>query len=385
MKIKVLLIVFFLLIISSVKIVAQNPPKKVSPEKISDIPHKTLWEKWMWGHRSAVFVLIKERPINYDTAYIKSYYKRLVLTLPVSTRFLQFSLIDVKTGNRLTFVPNLQYNLGISVSSRWVSFILNSGVKLFNGNTATKGKTEYKDLQLNIYGRKFTTDMYFQYYKGFFIRNSRSYDNYISDSSYSIRSDVKALHMGASTYYILNHKKFSYGSVFSFVEQQKKSAGSLLLGIYYSYLEAKGNPSLVNYPFSTSFDTLSLIRTGNTHHFGLNLGYIYTWVFFKKFCVTASLAQGIGAEQVFYTRNNNSRYYKLNGGAGKLHGRLALRYGNGRYFIGGMGMFDYFLFSGKSNSTFNYSYGKIMVYIGYRFSVLKKEKKLLRKLSLIDY
>jgi hypothetical protein len=386
---RIFLPVFFsLLIISSMQMIAQDSTlaiKKDSAKTIWDIPHKTGWEKWMWIHRSVAFEITKERKVNYDTAFIKSFYKRLVITLPVSTRFLQFSLIDSKNGKKLTFAPNLEYDLGISVSSRWASFILNSGVKIFNEDTKAKGKTRYQDYQLNLYGRKITTDMFFQYYNGFYIKNSKSYDSYTGDKPFSVRADVYCINMGVSTYYIVNNKRFSYGNSFAFVEQQKKSAGSVLLGIYYSYFEANGTPSLVNEPFRTTFDSLLFIHAGHTHNFGMNLGYIYTLVFFKKCHATAALVQGVGLEQVSYKRDNTSTYNQLVGGAGKLNVRLSLGYDNGRYFIGTMGMFDYFSFRKKSDSTFDYSFGKFMAYIGYRFSVLKVEQKLLNRLKLIDY
>lgn len=377
-----------MMIISSVKSNAQDSSvvtKNTSVKSIWDIPHKTFRQKWMWIHRSIAYKITKERPVNYDTAYIESYYKRLVITLPFSTRFLKFSLIDLKSGSKLIFAPNLQYNLGISVSSRWASFIFNTGVKVFGGATDIKGKTKFQDYQLNLYGRKFTTDMFVQYYSGFYIKNSKSYTNYVSNKPYEIRSDVNSFNMGVSSYYIVNHKKFSYGNSFSFVEQQKKSAGSILLGLYYSYFDVNSSPSLVISPFRNSFDSLSFIRRGHTQNFGLNLGYIYTLVFLKKCYVTASLVQGIGGEYLVYERDDNSTYNHLSGGAGKLHVRLGLGYDNGRYFFGAMGMFDYFLFTGKSNSTFDSSYGKFMAYIGYSFSVLKAERKLLHRLKLIDY
>lgn len=376
------------MIVSSLNCYSQESSpvtKKTFVKTIRDIPHKTAWEKWMWIHRSAVFVITKERPINYDTAYIKSYYKRLVVTIPVSLRFLKFSLFDLKSGNKLTFVPNYEYDLGIGISSRWVTFILNSGVKLFSGNSDIKGETKFNDLQLNLYSRKFTTDMFFQNYRGFYIKNSRSYANYLSDKPYDIREDVKAVNFGASSYYIVNNKKFTYRNSFSFAEQQKKSAGSPLLGVYYSYFEANGTPSLVTDPFKSSFDTLSFIKNGHTHNFGLNLGYIYTFVFLKKCYATASLVQGIGGSNVVYTLTDNTKYQQLLGGAGKLNVRLALGYDNGKYFVGTMGMFDYFLLKGKLNSTFGYTFGKFMVFTGYRFPILKSEKKMLRRLKLIDY
>src|ERR1700689_4954612 len=109
MKAKVLHITFFILfIILSIRSNAQDAApiaKHKPPKTIWDIPHKTAWEKWMWIHRTAVFYITKERKVSYDTNYVKSYYKRFVITIPVSTRFLQFTLIDGKTGSKLTFSP----------------------------------------------------------------------------------------------------------------------------------------------------------------------------------------------------------------------------------------------------------------------------------------
>lgn len=381
-------LIFFWLTISCLNSVAQDtlPAAVHKPIKsIWDIPHKTLWQKWMWPHRSAVYEITKTRPINYDTNYIKFYDKQFVVTLPVSTRFLKFTLTDVKSGNKLIFAPNMQYNLGISISSRWATFIVNTGAKLFGENLNTKGKTSYKDYQLNLYGRKVTTDIFVQYYSGFFIKNSQSYGNYISNKPYVIRPDVNALNIEVSSYYVVNNKKFSYRNTFGFTEQQKKSAGSILVGIYYSYFAANGTPSLVTGPFRSSFDSSSFIRTGHTQSIGLNIGYIYTLVFLKKCYATASLVQGFGGEQVSYKRDDNSTYSQLGAGAGKLNVRAGLGYDNGRYFIGSMGIFDYFLFSNSLNSTINYSFGKFMIYVGYRFSTVKAERKLLHRLKLIDY
>lgn len=376
-----------MLLISSLFIKAQDSSsikKHTVVKTIWDIPHKTFWQKWMWIHRSATFIITKDRVVNYDTAYIRSYYKRLVITLPFSSRFLQFRLKDFKSGNKLDFAPNLEYDLGISISSRWASFILNTGVKVFSDNKTIKGETKYQDYQLNLYGRRVTTDMFFQYYSGFYISNSRSYENYTSTSPYSIRSDVKAINMGVSSYYIINHKKFSYGNSFAFVEQQKKSAGSLLLGFYYSYFDVNSTTSLVNSPFRKSFDTLSMIRSGHTQNFGLSAGYIYTRVFLKKCYVTASFVQGVGAQQVVYKRDDNSNFTQF-APAGKLNVRLALGYDNGRYFVGTMGTLDYYLSGATTNSSFDYGFGKFMAYLGYRFSVVKFEKKLLHHFHLIDY
>jgi hypothetical protein len=381
-------LVLFCLMMSGINGKAQDSSlvKRSSKVKtIWDIPHKTFREKFMWPHRSVAFKITKERKVRHDTAYIRSYYKRFVVTLPISNRFLRFTLLDPESGNQLRFAPNLQFNLGLSLSSRWATFIINSRVKIYGGDSDIKGETKYRDYQLNLYGRKFTTDMFVQYYSGFYIKNSKNYSGYTSEKPYELRADVNALNIGINSYYIVNHRRFSYGNSFGFVEQQKKSAGSILLGVYYSYFDVNSSPSLVSEAFRKDFDSLSYIRNGYSHNFGISLGYIYTLVFLKKCYTTVSLVQGLGAKQVSYQRVDSTSYNQLVPGTGKLHVRFGLGYDQGRYFVGTMGMFDYYLFGDRSASTLSYSQGKFMVYVGYRFSILKAERKLLRKLKLIDY
>lgn len=380
-------LVYFCLLFSWLNNYAQEPLVKKSDgvKTIWDIPHKTFREKWMWPHRSLAFKIIKERKVRHDTAYIRSYYKKLVVTLPISNRFLRFSLQDLESGNKLNFAPNLQFNLGLCISSRWATFIINSRVKVYSGDSDLKGETKYRDYQLNLYGRKFTTDMFVQYYSGFYIKNSKNYEAYVSEKPYALRADVSAFNMGVSSYYIVNHRRFSYGNSFGFVEQQKKSAGSILLGVYYSYFDVTSSPALVTEPFRKYFDSLSFLQSGHSHNFGVNLGYIYTLVFLKKCYTTVSLVQGFGGKQVVYTREDSTSTKHLVAGTGKLHVRFGLGYNQGRYFVGTMGMFDYFMFGDRASSALSYSHGKFMVYVGYRFSILKAERKFLRKLKLVDY
>ena len=329
---------------------------------------------------------IKDRPVFFDTTYIKSYKKSFVVTFPLSTRFLAFSLTDGKTKNHLDYSPNEEYDLGLSINSHWASFLVNTGVKVFNKDEDTKGKTKYQDYQFNLYGKKLTTDAFFQYYQGFYIKNSRNYPEYISDKPYAVRQDASALTLGVSMYYIFKYKKFSYRNSFAFTETQKKSAGSFIAGGYYSLFAAWSDTTLVPFPFSAGFDSSSYIRSGSSYSIGRNAGYIQTIVLFKKCYMTFSLIPGIGYEQTAYKRDDNSTHTSEATLSSKLNVRLATGFSTGKFYLGAMSMADYFLFStDKSDTKFNYAIGKLRVFAGYRFSYEKAERKILRKLNLIDY
>ncbi|MDF2438352.1 MAG: Outer rane insertion signal [Bacteroidota bacterium] len=358
-------------------------PVKDKKPTIFDIPHKTLYEKWMWIHRSVVFEIIKERKIAYDSTYIKSYSKRLTVIVPVSARLMHFNLLSPGTGNRLQFTPNYRYDVGFGISSRWATFITNTGIVFFNTDNNQRGVTRHNDFQLNLYGKRTTSDISYQNYRGFYIANTRDFTK--DDSKlFIVRPDVKATLFATSTYYIFNSKKFSYRNSFAFTESQLKSAGSVLAGAYYSLFGVRADSSLVSQELKPNFDSLSNIIEGSTQSFGITGGYIYTFVRHKAY-LTTSIVPGVGLEQTTYDRENKKNYRNAYQPAGKVNFRLGFGYDTGTFFIGALGVYDYFYNFNGTHQTFNYSTGKALAFVGYRFKYLRTEKRILRKLKLIDY
>ncbi len=381
---KVVILLFLTLLISD-RSAAQDTIKQSTIHSIFDIPHKTAWQKWMWIHRSVAYMITKERKPYFDTAYVRTFKKSVSITIPVSSRFLRFNLVDWASGNTLKYSPNSSYDLGFSLSSRWATFQLLTGISIYENYKNQKGETRFHDTQFNIYGARVTSDIFYQDYRGFYIRNSLSYPVYNSKNRYAVRKDIHAVSFGVSSYYIFNSKKFSYRNAFAFTEVQKKSAGSFLAGTYYFLFNVKGDSSMVGFPFRPVFDSLAYIQDATLQTYGINIGYIHTFVFFKRFYTTISLVQGIGLEQTLYKDDKQKSFSSPLKGAAKINCRYALGYNFGRFYAGTMGILDYLLFTSKSNTTFNFSTGKICAFIGYRFYFLKTEQKILRKLNLIDY
>lgn len=359
-------------------------------DSLPPIPHKTAHDKWMWPHRTIARMITKERKPFYDTTYIRSFKKHIVISLPLSTRFLNFEVTDWRSPNHptLQYATNQRYDLGISINSRWASFLMNTGITFFDKDQNTQGKTKQTDYQFNIYGKRLTTDANFQLYRGYFIKNSGTFDSWNAiktpDQPYMIRPDAQAFSIGVGTYYIFNYKKFSYRNSFAFTEIQRKSCGSPIVGGYWSSLGISGDSSLVGYPFKMDLDSNSHVKNGGSITFGINTGYIYT-VVIKKFYITFSAIPGFGLTRNTYTRADDSKHTGPVGGNFKVNLRSAIGYDNGKFFCGTMAMTDYYYYASESDATFNYSYGKARVYLGYRFDVRKGEKKLLQKLGLIDW
>ena len=351
------------------------------------IPHETFKEKWLWPHRLIARMITKDRPPFQDTTYYIAYKKRLVVTLPVSTRTLTFSIDDKVSGKTLYYVPNTTYDLGLSINSRWASFLVNTGVSFPSTKSKEKGKTSFKDYQFNIYGKRFMTDANLQLYHGFYLRNAKELlpDNVSMEGEFEKRPDIYSTALGVSTSYILNYKRFSYRGSFAFTERQLKSAGSLLFGGYFSFLYTEADSSLVSDNYQALFDTSSYIRSAYSQKIGLNIGYAYTFVIKRSFYVTVSLINGFGLDHLTTTTENGMAYDYKYSFSSKASLRLATGYDNGRIFCGLMGIYDNFGFSGYSKLNFDYGYGKFRVFVGYRLNMIKQERWLLRKLNLIDW
>jgi hypothetical protein len=146
----------------------------------------------------------------------------------------------------------------------------------------------------------------------------------------------------------------------------------------------RADSSLVNTELKPNFDRNSNIIEGSTQSFGLSCGYIYTWVRHKAY-LTTSVVPGAGLEQTTYDRDNETSYRSDFQPAAKINFRAGLGYDTGTFFIGALGVYDYFYNFNGAHQTFNYSTGKAMAFLGYRFRYLKTEKKILKALSLIDY
>lgn len=365
---------------------AQDTIRFETLTSIKDIPHEGFKQKWMWIHRSIVFSFLKSRVPFYDTSYYESYKSKLVFTIPISTRYIGFDLKDASSSNSLNFMPNSQYDVGISVNSKFASFLINTGVVLFNKDERTKGKTDYKDYQFNLYGKRSTIDVNLQTYKGFYINNSRAFEDYttLTTNPYEIRNDISALSLGLNYYYIFNYKKFSYRNSFAFTEHQKRSAGSLLAGGYYSILSVNGDSAFVSTPFKNYFDTLSIIKNANIINYGVNIGYIYTLVI-KKFYATLSLVQGIGIDKTNTITQKDVHYSGKQTLSSKQNLRMGIGYNSGTLFFGSMAMFDFYYFDNSKRTAIDYSYGKIRVFAGYRFNIERQQRKFFTKLNLMDY
>ena len=168
---------------------------------------------------------------------------------------------------------------------------------------------------------------------------------------------------GLDAYYIFNHTHYAQAAAYCFSKYQKRSAGSLLAGIYLSHQD-------VVMDFSTLEDEhlKAQLPDGVTDYrfryrdFGALIGYGYSWVFHHGWVYNITVTPSIGFRESF----SNSIEGKKNLLSTNLTGRMALVRYAGHFFYGLHLKHDGHWYRSNDYSFYNCS-NNLDIIAGFRF------------------
>jgi hypothetical protein len=244
--------------------------------------------QFLHGQQTFIKKLLSD---TYNPDYITSY------TADYTTRFFcsiknnQMGYHDNMVGKSLIYRPNNSVLLGIGANHGILGLNLGFNLPFINRDDDKYGKTNYYDLTMRVFSRKFNVTIYLQDYKGFYLRNTRDMiPGWDVDSGYYIRRDIKSYTGGIDISYIFNYKKFSCRAAVVQTEWQRKSAGSFMIGGTVFYNTASGDSSIVpsNLYYGLFFNDLKFHRSTN-FSMGPTFGYAYTFVYKEHFFLLGSL------------------------------------------------------------------------------------------------
>ncbi|MDX5320603.1 MAG: DUF4421 domain-containing protein [Bacteroidota bacterium] len=294
-----------------------------------------------------------------DSSYIGVVERPWSFRLYGVTKVLELNLRSVEDS-----IPSARYNprekLGIGVGTFYRSFGLWAGMQL--GNKPNERQAFRLDLQLNQFGKKFTNDYYFQFYRGLFLENQDVFQRFIQTSTNNYREDISVVGFGMNSYYYFNWKRFSMRAVYIQSEQQKKAAGSLLAG-----------GSLSNFAFQADSSVLPLnqtdfagegIRAGNSLLLAGNIGYTYSWVWNEHAYANVTVISGAGISSWSYSIIDGPDNQVIRP-LWRIAGRASIGYNSKRFFYGINAIMDQStILYGQRNVS--YSMGNIRFFVGYR-------------------
>jgi hypothetical protein len=303
--------------------------------------------------------------------YIKRFPDYFFLYPVLKQRSLNFELENKNDSERLVaFKPNNSYSFGMGLYLFEMVFELAFAIPLDAKSISRYGESKARDVQLNVLGKTWGLDAFYQKYTGFYTTDSQTAIE--DDMPYPRRSDIVSRNIGLTGNYVFNNQQFSFRSAYNFAERQVFSKGSVLLSASLSAFKMNADSSIITPEQQPIFDgNVSFSKIKYTS-FSLAPGYTYSIVF-KSFFLNGTLSVGPAHHWIGFKREGESEKTET-----ALNSFVAARIGlgyNGERVFGGIT----FVTQGSNvkfeDVRFSNNNGSFKILMGYRFrefGVLRK-------------
>ncbi len=299
---------------------------------------------------------------NHDTNYIKNLSDKLAIKLIANDKVNFFRVRDRDLDNNVFYRPQRGLNLGVGVAFKWFAFDItfNSGVE----EKVDDAHKKYIDFQGRIFSSKHLLEGSVQYYYGYKLGRVNG-TFFESDDTSSFRNDIRTIGFGLQYLHVLNYRHFSLQAPFVMNEIQRKSAGSVILGLGYDMFSVDGDSSTIPPSMHDMFNPTLHYTDLNVINLSLKVGYMYNLVPKEHFYFSLGFIPGINlnfGDLYLDTRTPIKTHLALNF---KLV--TALGYNGERVFVGLQLIGDTYSVRMNKDSGTMIGRGKLMFYLGYRF------------------
>lgn len=312
-----------------------------------------------------------------DTNYIEPQHYNYTVMLQNTNTYEEYTVSN-KDGQRISFAPDVTFRLGPYVGWRWV--FLGYTLDLKHINTSSQ-HTNKKEFDLSLYSSMLGIDLFWrQTGNDYHVQRMSLGEGIDAASMKAVAFDgLKSSIKGFNLYYIFNHRKFSYPAAYSQSTVQRKSAGSMLLGIGYTRhtleLDWDKLGNLVDDKLGKSQDGESYIDKEmdmakvKYTDVSLTCGYAYNWVFAKNWLFNASASIGVAYNQSssdtehekFSLRDFSFKNVNFDG-----VGRFGVVWNNTKWYAGASTIIHSYNYKKEQFST-NNSFGSLNIYLGVNF------------------
>jgi hypothetical protein len=295
--------------------------------------------------------------------YIQEYPDRFFVWPVIKQRQLSFEVVDKEEDQgEVQFIPNNEFTMGLGFYVLELGFEVTFGIPLNEKNKEIYGESKARDWQLNILGKKWGADVYYQKYTGYYINDSRT--SIPSGQPFPQRPDISTTNFGVSGVYIFNHRRFSLRSSYTYAERQLKSKGSFLLYGTLNSFTLSADSAILTEPVQAELGTGSDFKSLRYTTLSFAPGYSYNLIWRKLF-LNGSLTVGPAHHWVRYEeQNGNVRDDISINSTASL--RFAVGYNSDRVF-GGIGISGQTRIVTFEDIKFSNSSVLFKAVIGYRF------------------
>ncbi len=167
---------------------------------------------------------------------------------------------------------------------------------------------------------------------------------------------------GLDAYYIFNHTHYSQAAAYCFSKYQKRSAGSLMAGIYLSHQDVVMDMSHLSDTLRNFLPDKVTDYRFRYRDFGFMIGYGYNWVFHHGWLFNVTAVPSIGYRHSFPNSIDGKRSLLST----NLNGRMALVRTAGNFFYALTFSHEGHWYTSTNHSFYN-SYSNLEVTAGFRF------------------
>lgn len=312
---------------------------------------------------------------QHDSTYFTRYTDKLSIGLFSSLR--NYNIVINSDFSKAAALPSIDYatnarsQWGVALSYDKLRVGIAIGKKPYDN---TYGKSNTKNLALEIGGNAFYISVGYRNYTGMYDKNST---HYIPDSLANLYIDPS---MKISTYrlkgmYFFNNKKYSFGAAYLANQRQLKSAASFLVTSNIHHERIGTEATLIPQPLAAYYGGDAMLK--NIKWWGNNIGIGATGnlVFLKRWFLHGTVTIGTETQwrQYLYTSGYNKNICKISL-AGDF--KAGIGYNANNFFASFSSSIDYHTIN-TSNLTMVESLTTGYIIIGYRFGV--KEPRLYKK------
>ncbi|RAV98413.1 DUF4421 family protein [Pseudochryseolinea flava] len=303
--------------------------------------------------------------------YIKPFPDHFFLWPVIKQRKLAFELERITDGDRrVAFESNKPYSFGVGLYVFELALELAFAVPLDEQSKYIYGESSARDIQLNVLGKKWGSDLYYQKYSGFYINDGAR--KVASGTPFPQRPDITTRNYGVSINYTFNYNKFSFRSAYNYIERQLRSSGSFLLVSSLNSFRAAADSALLGQTYQSEFGIDSKIKSIQVTSLSLAPGYTYSLIY-KGFFLNGALAVGPSHNWITYTPDDAKPKHDIRFNA-YVSARIGLGY-NGDYIFGGISFMSQANTAKFETARLSSANNLFKILIGYRFrefGVLKK-------------
>lgn len=310
--------------------------------------------------------------IEGDTTYYRKYNNKLIVSYFQSYKsfgidMTQKLISDSLGQSKIAYIAESNLVSGFELTYDKIS--LSIGFKSPSSLSDKKGNTSYKNFAINIGGNKWIVENSYRSYKGFYNKNTSTYDtSFYTTGIYDQLPNLKAEAYKTKFLLFKNPELFSFRAGYAGNYQQIKSAFSWVYSANIYYNKLNTDSSFFPHQVRSYYDNHRYMNGLNVFAVSVCAGGSLNIVIWKALFANLTLIGG--PEQQWRTyryldnyNNSTLSYLSLTGDA---RGSLGLNFKKWYILINGTTDFSFYSIS---KITFNSKYNSGNFTLGFRFGV----------------